>query len=372
MGLQIREVEVFCYRAPVSNPVVTSFGSMSSRPAVFVRLSDHDGLSGWGEVWCNFPSGGAEHRAHLIGQVLAPMICGRSFEDAAALFHELTNKTMVLALQSGEPGPFAQIIAGIDIAAWDLLARRCEKPLWRMLEGLSPTIHVYASGINPRGAEETAERAQSRGHRAFKLKIGFDPANDRRHLSNLRHLLNGYMLAADANQAWSTDQAIQAACELEEYGLEWLEEPLRADAHWSEWQRVSARTSIPLAAGENIRGAEAFRKAISAGAISILQPDAAKWGGITMGVPIAREILAAGRRFCPHYLGGGIGLLASAHLLASVGGDGLLEIDINANPLREICSGEVACVNEGRVTLSDEPGLGSEPDLKALAKYRTI
>jgi D-galactarolactone cycloisomerase len=351
---------------------VTSFGSMSTRPAVFVRVSDHDCVSGWGEVWCNFPPGGAEHRAHLIKEVLAPMLCGRTFENAAAVFHELTDKTIVLALQSGEPGPFAQAIAGIDIAAWDLLARRHEKPLWRILGALSPTIDVYASGINPSNAEATAQRAQAQGHRAFKLKIGFDPAGDRNNLMKLRQALPGCVLAADANQAWSTDQAIEAACELEEYGLEWLEEPLRADVHWREWQRVSEHTSIPLAAGENIRGAEAFREAISAGALSVLQPDTAKWGGITMGVPVAREILAAGRRFCPHYLGGGMGLLASAHLLAAVGGDGLLEMDVNPNPFREICSGEVTRVSDGKVTLSEEPGLGREPDLTTLAKYKII
>ena len=68
--------------------------------------------------------------------------------------------------------------------------------------------------------------------------------------------------------------------------------------------------------------------------------------------------------FCPHYLGGGIGLLASAHLLAGVGGDGLLEVDSNDNPLRDRFCGPVADVTRRhRSTLSDEPGLGIEPDL---------
>ena len=103
----------------------------------------------------------------------------------------------------------------------------------------------------------------------------------------------------------------------------------------------------------------------------MIQPDAAKWGGLTMAARVARQALKAGRRFCPHYLGAGIGLLASAHLLAAVGGDGMLEVDINPNPLRDSFCGPVRDVADGRVTLGDEPGLGIEPDLAGIANWRT-
>ena len=72
----IRSVQAFCYRYPLSTPVVTSFGRMLDRPAVFVRVEDDDGYAGWGEVWANFPSTGAEHRARLVNEVLAPAISG--------------------------------------------------------------------------------------------------------------------------------------------------------------------------------------------------------------------------------------------------------------------------------------------------------
>src|SRR5579863_4029448 len=72
----IRSVRAFCYRYPLSTPVVTSFGRMLDRPAVFVRVEDAEGCVGWGEVWANFPSNGAEHRARLINEVLAPAISG--------------------------------------------------------------------------------------------------------------------------------------------------------------------------------------------------------------------------------------------------------------------------------------------------------
>ena len=77
------------------------------------------------------------------------------------------------------------------------------------------------------------------------------------------------------------------------------------------------------------------------------------------------SVRTSGKTYCPHYLGGGIGLLASAHLLAGVGGDGLLEIDANDNPLRDRFCGPVAKVNDGTITLTDLPGLGLEPDMAA-------
>ncbi len=176
---------------------------------MFVRAEDEDGVVGWGEVWANFPSTGAEHRARLVNEVLAPAVIGRALEGPAQAFEILTQGTAVLALQCGEPGPFAQAIAGIDLALWDLHARRHRQPLWRLLGGRTGKIRVYASGINPGGARQTAEAAMRRGHRALKLKIGFDMATDLANLAALRTVVGDGMLAADVNQGWSIDQALE-------------------------------------------------------------------------------------------------------------------------------------------------------------------
>src|SRR5437868_9752426 len=152
----IRTVQAFCYRYPLVTPVVTSFGRVLNRPAGFVRVEDEDGFAGFGEVWCNFPATGAEHRTRLINELLAPALVGRKEAEPRELFEMLTAGTNVLALQSGEPGPFAQAISGIDLAVWDLFARRQQLPLWKLLGGSGATIKVYASGINPAGALDTA------------------------------------------------------------------------------------------------------------------------------------------------------------------------------------------------------------------------
>ena len=119
-------------------------------------------------------------------------------------------------------------------------------------------------------------------------------------------------------------------------------------------------------------GDRVFDAAIASRAFAVVQPDCAKWGGISGCLPVARRIRAAGLRYCPHYLGGGIGLLASAHLLAAAGGEGALEIDANPNPLRTLLWGPLGEVRAGRVRLSGEPGLGVEPEPRALRSICSI
>jgi D-galactarolactone cycloisomerase len=72
-------------------------------------------------------------------------------------------------------------------------------------------------------------------------------------------------------------------------------------------------------------------------------------------------------RYCPHFLGGGVGLLASAHVLAAAGGDGMLEIDANPNPLRSALTPQLASPAQGACHLGETPGIGSTPDLQELA-----
>lgn len=368
----IRSMEAFCYRYPLATPVVTSFGKMLNRPAVFVRVVDEDGVEGWGEAWSNFPAPGAEHRARLVNEVLAPGLVGREFEDPARAFEAMSKGTEVLALQCGEPGPFAQAISGIDLALWDLFARRRNLPLWRLLGGQSRKIKVYASAINPGGAAQTAEAALKRGHRALKLKVGFGAETDIANLSALRTIVGAGMLATDANQGWSVDQALAMLPRLSEFDLRWLEEPIRADRPREEWRKLRARAKMPIAAGENITSVEGFKQVLTDDVLGVVQPDIAKWGGLSACVGLASDILKAGKTFCPHYLGGGIGLLASAHLLAGIGGDGWLEVDANDNPLRDLFCGPVASVKNGTINLDEGPGLDLSPDLSMIVKYRVL
>lgn len=363
----IERVEAFVFRAPIATPVRTSFGTMTDRPAVFVRITDSAGVEGYGEVWCNFPSVGAEHRARLVESVFRPMLVEHPVVHPADTFHMLTQRTEVLALQSGEAGPFAQAIAGIDLALWDLWARKARLPLWRLLGGASGEIGVYASGLNPVGAEALVREKAAEGYRSFKLKVGFGRECDLGNMTRLREIIGDECtLLADANQAWSMQTAIGMARDFAAFDLGWLEEPLRCNRPVAEWRALIEQSPVPIAGGENLADARSFATYIEQRAYDVVQPDVAKWGGISGCWPVIQATRAAGLRYCPHYLGGGVGLLASGHLLAAAGGDGMLEVDANPNPLRTLLSGAIAAPKDGRVSLGDAPGIGIVPPLDTL------
>src|SRR5690606_8697995 len=285
--------QVHVLRYPVEHPVRTSFGVMHDRPAVFVRVEDRDGAHGWGEVWCNFPACGAEHRARLVDTVLRPLLVGRAYAAPAEAYAHLSAATAVLAIQAGEPGPMAQAIAGVDVALWDLCARRAGRPLWAFLGGTDDRVAVYASGINPDDPEQVVSRKRQEGYRAFKLKLGFGQERDLGNLRRVRALLGpGVPLMADANQGWDASVAATMAQAMAELDIAWLEEPLRADRPLAEWQALAHQSPVPLAAGRNCLGADAFRTAIDGAFLRVGQPDLAQWGGIPGVRPVAR----AGRR----------------------------------------------------------------------------
>ena len=357
LSFTITQARPFVMRVSCPVPVQTSFGTMYDRPGVFVELKDGEGNKGLGEIWCNFPACGAEHRARLLETAVFSALIRVSFDTPAQCFSALTKQFARLAIQSGEPGPIAQCIAGVDVALWDLVARRAGVPLFRLLGGTNADIPAYASGINPANAIKTVERCRAEGHRAFKLKIGFDRAGDLANIAQITAALErDEVFMVDANQAWTVDEALNTLPELAAFSLGWIEEPIMADRPVDEWLALALATSAPLAAGENMISAQDFARGISKPALDVIQPDLCKWGGISGVLPVAKDIMAAGKRYCPHYLGGGIGLAASAHVLAAVGGDGMLEIDSNDNPLRNMLFAPP--VTRGQLTLSETPGLG--------------
>ena len=230
---------------------------------------------------------------------------------------------------------------------------------------------VYASGINPDRPEIIAAAKQAEGYTAFKLKIGFGEPQDLANLRTLRRTLgNDAQIMVDVNQGWDLETAMRISPKLHEFGLTWLEEPMPCDRPADEWLTLANTSPVLLAGGENLRGDREFDALIKSKTVPYVQPDATKWGGISGCLPLARRITKAGLTFCPHYLGGAVGLMASAHLLAAAGGNGLLEADVNPNPLREHMLRVPPPIREGRMVLTDAPGIGSEPELHVIKEFR--
>jgi len=123
-----------------------------------------------GEVFSNFPQAGAEHRARLISSIFVPMLLGVAADDPASVRRLLDRRTRQMAIQCGEPGPFAQITGAVDQALWDMAARRANRPLRRTLGGGGGRVRVCASGIGPDKVVAVALAEHRRGLPRFQTQ----------------------------------------------------------------------------------------------------------------------------------------------------------------------------------------------------------
>lgn len=366
-------LRAWVFRVRIDQSVATLFGQLHDRPAVFVRVEASDGA--WGEVFCNFPQVGAEHRARLLSSLFAPVVLGLPSDDPPTLWRTIHRRLHRVTIQCGEPGPFAQVAGAIDQAVWDMNARRAGQPLWRYAAPAGrqgqPRVRLYASGLGPQRVAETALAKLAQGYRAFKFKVGFGAETDVANFRALREALGSeHTVMVDANQAWNPDDAARNIERLQEFEPLWVEEPLAADEPHAQWTALARSVRPRLAAGKNLREHAQFEEALAAGYLGYVQPDVAKWGGISACRDVALMAERHGVVFCPHWLGGGIGLAASLHLRAALGPQGYAEVDANPNPLREWVSEPQP--KGGWVERGDTPGLGVEHDLVRLAPYQTF
>ena len=370
--MKITGIKTFVCRVPIDNPLITSFGQMKDRPALFLCIEDHDGMFGWGEVWCNWPPFGAEYKENLVQHTIAPLLLNREFESPSTAFKILTEALRILAIQTAEPGPFAHCLAGLDIALWDYHARLNASSVAQTINPeASSKIPCYASGINLDDATRMIGKARKTGFNQFKVKIGRDLEREVSVVREIQSDLRSHeKLMLDANQGWSPEQAREAIQRFSFVDLAWLEEPIAADYPASDWLNLREVASFPLAAGENLLGQGQFENIIAARLLDVVQPDICKWGGFSGVIPIARATMDAGLRYCPHYLGGIVGLLASAHVLSGVGGSGILEIDINENPLVDAFLDKQDCIQDGLFSFNVNPGLGFDFDTDILDSWQ--
>lgn len=354
----IAELEIRILETPLTVPVRTSFGTMSSRQGLLVRLTDAHGHQGYGEIWCNFPEGGARYKGTLLTRYVRPALIGKAFSEPSQLLEHLETLFAVLRLQCADHGAFSQWMAGVDQAAWDLFCKAHQKPFWALWGG-SPSVSVYASGIGPSRVGDVIREQEALGHQRFKIKLGFGDSTDQENIDIARAALpsNGELMV-DVNQGWNLAQSLAWMPRLNDAGIVWCEEPLRADSAPSDWHRLSeSAQNVRLAAGENLLGMRDLLEAITQGGIQVLQPDLGKWGGISLNLRLAETVKRLNAWFCPHWLSGGVGLLASLQLKSAIGGAGSVEIDANPNDQRSDAFATALVVQNGRVELPSTPGL---------------
>jgi L-alanine-DL-glutamate epimerase-like enolase superfamily enzyme len=354
-------LEVLLLDEAIEHPVRTSFGTMNSRPGLLIRITADDGTFGVGEVWCNFPAGGARYKAGLATQIVAPALIGKSLSSPDAAWRDLEASFSVLALQCADFGSLSQLLAGVDQALWDLFSKRAGKPLWDLLGGRA-RVPVYASGIGPQRVRETITEQARAGHVRFKIKLGFGDGQDQENLAQARRALPaGGILAVDVNQGWSIEEAMRWLPRLADMGIAWCEEALRADTPWKSWRGLAEHApSLRLAAGENLMGSECFLAAVAEGGLQVLQPDLGKWGGFSGNLQLARALAGHPTWLCPHWLAGGVGLMASLQFKAAIGGGGWVEVDANPNAQRTDAFASPLRVEDGEIQLPSGPGVVPE------------
>jgi L-alanine-DL-glutamate epimerase-like enolase superfamily enzyme len=299
---------------------------------------------------------------------VAPLALGRTLAWIPALLEELETAMLPMLRLAGEPGPIAHVLAGLDCALWDMAARAQGVPLYRLLGGQARRLPVYASGVSPSIADRDMDKLRARGFRAFKFKAGF---KEDKALDDLARTVDGLAhdesAMIDANCGWDLASAQHALARIQGLPLQWVEEPIGPERPQHEWVALRGGSGFRLAGGENLLTADAFRAAFDW--LHVIQPDLGKWGGVSKVLPLAREALAHGRRYCPHAFGSHIGAALAAHVLCAAGGDGVLELDANPNPLRTLGAPGFPAPVDGGITLSDAPGLGIDADPAALQAY---
>ena len=373
LAFEVADIDCTVLEAPLRVPRRNAFGTMRSRPALLVRLRSADGAEGWGEAFCNWPPFAAGYRRRIVEELLAPLVVGRAHASPRALRLSLEAATRRLRLQCGDRGAFDQAIAGVEIAAWRAVEARTGRPLAVLLAppgGAPAPVPVYASALTSETIDALVPPLVEAGWTGFKVKVGFGAAADSRALERLRTLVGpDARLMADANQRWDLPEAIDAVTRLVDHDVAWLEEPLPADAPSDDWARLAEASAVPLAAGENLAGRDALVGAFAGGALAVVQPDPIKWGGLSGSIEVVEAARGAGMTadWCPHYLGGGVGLGATA-ALACARGATWLEVDVTENPLRDGLCGALPI--EGGAVAADALGDGG-PDGEALALYRT-
>ena len=360
--MAIATVDVDHYRIPL--PVVLSdatHGEISHFELITVRLRTQEGAEGLGYTY-TVGTGGPAIRS-LIARDLAPGLTGQDEERIAHLWEQMWWRLHYV----GRGGAAVFAISAVDIALWDLRARRHGLPLWRLLGGYNPRVRAYAGGVDldfplDRLQRQTEESLRQ-GFRAIKMKVGRPKlTEDLARVRAMRELIGpGTPLMVDANMRWTPDEAIRAARALAEHDVFWLEEPTIPDDVPGH-ARILREGGLPVAAGENLRTLWEFERLIDAHGVSFPEPDVSNCGGVTVWLKVAAVAEAHNLPVTSH----GVHDL-HVHLLAAVPNGSYLEVHgfgldrFLAFPLE---------LRDGDAVAPARPGHGVELDWRGLEPLR--
>ena len=366
--IKLKKINLYHLNYPLKNYVITSFGLMNSRPALILELTDTDDNKGLGEIWCNFPSDGASYKFNLFKNIFVNKLINSSIrhpKDLRAIFESI--KTIFV--QSDDLGSYNSILSAIDCAYWDLIAKKKKIPLNKLINKKSSNnIEVYASGINSNSAINSIINARSLGIKSFKIKTGFDNKLDQRLIEDIFKIKkNKEKIMLDINQGWDFKKANFYIKKISKYPIFWIEEPISARSSEKEYLNLIENSNVNLALGENVYNENLITNYLKNKYLKFFQPDITKYGGITL---VNKYINSKYKnKIYLHFLGSGVGLITSAHMMSAINSNGLLETDFNENPLRDNIFNETIKITNGKIYLNNNPGIGFNLNKKIIKKY---
>lgn len=375
-GLRIREVRGFPTSFPVEpeDSVTLGIGRAVKRDAVIVRVTTEDGIVGWGESHHGRCPGAV---AHLVNTTLRMLVEGQDANDVTGIWKRVYDKQLA---SHGMGAGACLALSGIDMAIWDIRAKALGLPLYKLLGGAARAIPAYAGGVSLGYQEPGSLVAEARvhvelGYKAVKLRIGDSVTRDLERVAAVRKAFGADVaILTDANTGYGLGDARAAMPGLEAQDVGWLEEPFPAHDHRS-YREAKSFARVPLAAGENHYTRFEFDRVIEDGAITILQPDLSKTGGITEALRIAALAGTWKLPIHPHTSMTALNMAASIHFLAAIENAGYFEADVSKNNLfrdKLVTSPPYLVDKSGCVKPLEAPGIGLEVDEEFLAAHPVI
>jgi L-alanine-DL-glutamate epimerase-like enolase superfamily enzyme len=368
-GPVIAEISTTTVRVPLPEPTRFSTRVVTHREYLLVWVRADDGWEGFGYAYAGDSAG--PWLADAVESLIAPAVLGRDVGDIVANHDALEQQFLLVARGGG----FARALSAVDIAGWDLLGRRAELPLRVLLGATTRYVDAYASGGYHREGDpvrqvvEEVQHYLALGFRDYKMKVGgVRLADDLARVRAARETLgSGARLALDANNAWSSAaEALRAAHAFAEYDIWWLEEPLAPDDVQGH-ATVRRGSPMPVATGELLSNRVGFAHLLQNAAVDILQPDAGVVGGVTEWLRIAGAAATFGIELAPHWH-------ANLHAQLAAATPNCMTVEYFARATQIYNFEELVAnplvVEDGRIRLDDEPGIGVRLDLDAVDHYR--
>ena len=292
------------------------------RTAHLVEIETDEGITGWGE--CFGPGNIALANKYIVEKVIQPLIIGEDPINKEYIWHKVYN----LLRDSGQKGMPIQALSGIDIALWDILAKKAKLPLYQLLGGKTNNkIPVYGYGmmLQKKSVEELCElfkkeanQIKEKNFKAMKMKVGLGPKEDLKLVSAVSEAIgDDFKLMVDANHAYNKNDALYVGRGLDEMEIYWFEEPV-APEDYDGYKELKEKLKTNIAGGEAEFTKYGWNELIKNNCIDIAQPEVCGLGGITEYLKVSA---LAQSNFIPivnHVWGSALSVAVNLHLLTSL------------------------------------------------------